>query len=119
MRIRFRAEETYSGVMCFHLNTWTGAGSLTVGPRGPLVRFDRAPFPLLPLPERGRDSGDRRRRLAPPGGALGGGMDPPLQGGPPGGRQAGGDGGSYRWRAPRRRWPRELLGAGLWWFPSW
>ena len=39
-------------------------------------------------------------------------MDPPVQGGPPGGRQVGGNGESRRRRAPQRRWPRELLGAG-------
>ena len=33
-----------------------GAGSLTVGPRGPLVRFDQSPLPPFPLPERRRDS---------------------------------------------------------------
>ena len=35
-------------------------GSLTVGPGGPLVRFDWSSLPPLSLPERWRASGDRR-----------------------------------------------------------
>ena len=60
-------------------------GSLTVGPLGPLVRFDQSSPPSSLLAERRRSSGDRRRRTEAPRGVLMAGMDPPVQGGPPGG----------------------------------
>jgi len=66
---KLTTSKAYSGVYAFNYPAWTARGSLTVGPGGPLVRFDQSPFPLLPLPERGRDSGDRRWRLASPRGA--------------------------------------------------
>ena len=76
--------------------------SLTVGPGGPLVRFDYSPFPLHPLAEQRRGL----RRSSP---ALGGpcepprvGMDPQDWGGSSGGRGSDGDGGSHRRRASRR-----------------
>ena len=37
--------KTYSGFTPPLTPAWTGAGSLTVGPGGPLVRFDRSPPP--------------------------------------------------------------------------
>ena len=88
-----------------------GSGSLTVGPRGPLVRFDQSPLPPLPLPERRRDSGDRRRRTEAPRGNPRAGMDPPDRGGPPGCRWVVGGGESRRRRAPRRRGASVDLGA--------
>lgn len=80
-----------------------GAGSLIVGPGGPLVRFDQSPLPPLLCPRRGGASGDRRRRTVFLRGHLRAGMDPPLLGGPSGGRRVAGGGGSRRRRAPRRR----------------
>ena len=85
-------------------------GSLTVGPRGPLVRFDWSSLPPLSLPERRRDSGDRRRRTVPPRGYPRARMDLPDRGGPPGGRWVVGGGRSHRRRAPRRRGLRVVWG---------
>ena len=78
-------------------------GSLTVGPEGPLVRFDRSSLSLLFSARRERDSGDRRRRTAAPRGHLRAGMDRPDRGGLLGGRWVVGGGRSRRRRAPRRR----------------
>ena len=61
-------------------------GSLTVGPLGPLVRFDQSSPPSFLLAERRRSSGERRRRTEAPRGVLMAGMEPPAQqppGGPP------------------------------------
>ena len=60
-------------------------GSLTVGPGGPLVRFDRSSSPSLLSARTVRGSDDRRRRMAVPHGVPRAGMDPPDRGGPPGG----------------------------------
>ena len=40
MGLRFRSEETYLSFYASTYPAWTGAGSLTDGPLGPLVRFD-------------------------------------------------------------------------------
>ena len=82
---------------------WRRAGSLTVGPGAPLVRFDQSPLPPLLCPSRGGASGDHHRRTAFLRRHLGAGMDPPLLGGPPGGRRVAEGGGSRRRRALRRR----------------
>ena len=66
------------------------SGSLTVGPGGPLVRFDQSPLPPLLCPSRGGASGDRRRRTASFHGHLRAGKDLPLLGGPSGGRRVAG-----------------------------
>ena len=86
--------------------------SPTVGPGGPLVRFDHSSLSLLFSAERERDSGDRRRQTAAPRGHLRAGMDPPDRGGPLGGCWVDGGGRSRRRRAPRRRGLR--VRSGFW-----
>ena len=102
--IRFRSRGDVLGTYAPSLKTEkTARGSLTVGPEGPLVRFDRSSLSLLFSARRERDSGDRRRRTAAPRGHLRAGMDWPDRGGPLGGRWVVGGGRSRRRRAPRRR----------------
>ena len=78
-------------------------GSLTVGPEGPLVRFDRSSLHLLSSARRERGSGDRRRRTAAPRGHLREGMGWLDRGDPLGGWGVDGGGRNRRRRAPRRR----------------
>ena len=53
--IRFRSRGDVLGTYAPSLKTEkTARGSLTVGPEGPLVRFDRSSLPPLSLPERWR-----------------------------------------------------------------
>ena len=110
--IRFRSRGDVLGTFALSLNqSGRARGSLTVGPGGPLVRFDRSPPPSLSF---GRTGAELRRsspRTMAPQGHLRAGMDPPAQGGPPRGCWVGGGGGSRRRRAPRRR--RLHVGLGL------
>ena len=73
-----------------------------MGLPGPLVRFDQSTCPLLPLPERRRDSGDARRRMAAPFGKPRPSAGLGRRGGHFGGRLSSRDGGSRRRRASRR-----------------
>ena len=46
IEIRFRSRGGVLEALRLHLTTWTDTGSLTVGPEGPLVRFDQSIPPL-------------------------------------------------------------------------
>ena len=99
----FGAEKTYLRPLRLHLTTWTGAGSLTVGPPGPLVRFDQSPASSPSSARVERGSGDHRRRTVAPFGKLRPPADSGGRGGHSGSRRVVGGGGNRRRRAPRRR----------------
>ena len=88
----FGAGETYWGITPSLNPTWTGTGSLTVGPEGPLVRFDQS---IPPSSSSARMEARQRR-------------SPPANGGSP--RVPEGLDGSarlrrsFRWSLGRRGW---------------
>ena len=84
--IRFRSRGDVLGTYAPSLKTEkTARGSLTVGPEGPLVRFDRSSLLLLSSARRERGSGDRRRRTAAPHGPPRAEIERLDRGGPLGG----------------------------------
>ena len=60
----FGAGETYWGITPSLNPTWTGTGSLTVGPEGPLVRFDQS----IPPSSYSARTEARQRRSSPANG---------------------------------------------------
>ena len=102
-RLRFRCRGGVLEALRLHLTTWTGAGSLTVGPPSPLVRFDQSPASSPSSARVERGSGDHRRRTVAPFGKLRPSVDSGGRGGYSGSRRVIGGGGYRRRRAPRRR----------------
>ena len=96
---------------------WVVAGSLTVGPSGPLVRFDQSPAPSF---SSGRAEAELRRLPPTNGGSprdSEAGMDPPVQGGPPAAERVMGTKGVAGGELHGGWWPLVDWGLGLWWFP--